>query len=109
MDQEDFSIGVNSESRSYRIAEGVLWQELDKESVLLNLETEQYYALDPVGTRVWKLLAETASIDATVKTMVAEYDTEEATLKCDVEQLVQKLVSRGLLIEQTKEADGTAS
>ncbi len=31
----------------YRLAEGVLFQQLDRESVLLNMKTEQYFGLDP--------------------------------------------------------------
>ena len=31
----------------------VLVRILDRESVLLNLETEQYFGLDETGTRMW--------------------------------------------------------
>ncbi len=34
----------------------VLVRALDRESVLLNLETERYFGLDEVGTRMWQLL-----------------------------------------------------
>ena len=98
---------MNSNSHSYRIAEGVFCQELDRESVLLNLDTEQYYSLDPTGTRIWQLLVDTASVEATVKAMLAEYAIEEPALRRDVEELVRKLIAKGLLIELTRPADGT--
>ena len=100
---------MKSESRSYRIPEGVFYQELDKESVLLNLATEQYYSLDPVGTRIWQLLAKTESIAATVAIMVTEYGIDDSILQRDVEELVRKLIAKGLLAELAGAANGTGS
>lgn len=97
---------MSTASRTYRIPEGVLYQELDRESVLLNMRTEQYYALDPVGTRIWKLLEETGRVENAVQAMLAEYDTAEAALQRDVEDLVQKLLAKGLLIEESRMAAG---
>ena len=42
----------------------VLVRVLDKESVLLNLETERYFGLDETGTRMWQLVTTAPSIDA---------------------------------------------
>ena len=94
---------------TYRIADGILCQELDRESVVLNLGTEQYFSLDPVGTRIWKLLAETRSIDATVRTMLSEYEIDEAALRQDVEELVRKLIAKGLLIEDAGTGNDAAA
>jgi hypothetical protein len=105
----DYLGRVANDSNSYRVAEGVLFQELDRESVLLNLRTELYYALDPVGTRIWKLLVETRSVDMTVGRIRAEYDVEESGLRLDVETLVRKLVAKGLLIEEARVVDGAAA
>ena len=48
------------------IPDGVLVQELQGESVLLNVNTENYYGLDEVGTRIWAVLSEAPSIAAAV-------------------------------------------
>ena len=45
---------------------------LNNDAVLLNLRTEQYYSLDPVGTRIWQLLGETRSLEATIQRVLAE-------------------------------------
>lgn len=103
------NLAMKSDSLSFRIPDGVLCQELDKESVLLNLHTEQYYSLDPMGTRVWQLLTNTSSIDDAVKTMLTEYEVDETTLRRDVQDLVQKLVAKGLLVEQSFSGDASAS
>jgi hypothetical protein len=79
----------------------VLFQELDGETVLLNLRDERYYGLDDVGTRVWQLLGEHGDIERVVSTMLSEYDVEEATLRQDVEKLIAALFEVGLVTEQT--------
>jgi hypothetical protein len=42
----------------------VLVRILDRESVLLNLETEQYFGLDETSTRMWQLVTASPNIDA---------------------------------------------
>jgi hypothetical protein len=81
----------------YRITTGTLFQVLGEESVLLNLKAEQYYGLDPVGTRMWELLTQNIDIEATIQQLLAEYDTEETTLRSDLRELIEQLVAKGLL------------
>ncbi len=95
--------------RSYRVGEDVLFQKLDKDAVLLNLKTEQYYSLDGVGTRIWHLLAETRDLDATLQKLLAEYAVDEATLRADVLELTGKLAARGLLVEEAARPHDTAA
>lgn len=84
----------------YRLAEGVLFQQLDRESVLLNMKTEQYFGLDPVGTRIWQLLTTTHTVAATVAAMQAEYEVAEAQLRQDVLALAERLMAKGLLVAE---------
>lgn len=53
----------------YRLAEGVLFQQLGREAVLLNMKTAQYLGLDPVIPRIWQLLTGTHSGEVTVTSM----------------------------------------
>src|SRR5438445_7938456 len=52
----------------------VLVRLLDRESVLLNLETERYFGLDETGTRMWQLVTTSPDIDAAYQELLAEYD-----------------------------------
>lgn len=38
------------------ISDGVLSQDLEGQRVLFSLEKERYFALDPVGARIWELI-----------------------------------------------------
>ena len=82
------------------MAKDVLFQPLEQEGVFLNLKTEQYYGLDPVGTRIWQLLNETQDLEATIHAMRAEYNVEELRLRSDIEKLTSRLRERGLLADQ---------
>ena len=82
-----------------------MFQQLDRESVLLNMKTELYFGLDPVGTRIWKLLTETHSVEATVMTLRAEYEVDEAKLRQDVLALADRLTAKGLLIADPSSND----
>ena len=77
----------------------VLTQEVEGEMVLLDLEGGQYYVLDDVGTRMWRLLEEHGDVDAIVRTMLDEFDVDEARLRADVDALVAKLGAAGLVAE----------
>ena len=77
--------------------EDVLVRELDGQSVLLNLETEQYFSLDEVGTRMWELLTASPSIQAAYDALLAEYDVTPDLLRSDLQTLVERLAEKGLL------------
>ena len=75
----------------------VLFRELEGESVILNLKTENYFGLDEVGTRMWALLSGSGSVKAALDALLDEYDVDAATLRKDLEALVEKLSEQGLL------------
>jgi hypothetical protein len=85
----------------------VLVRFLDKESVLLNLETERYFGLDETGTRMWQVVIASPSIDAAYQELQNEFDVESELLRLHLTELLGRLVENGLL--QIQPADvGTA-
>ena len=84
-------------SQKIELSDDVLHQELIGETVLLNLKTEHYFGLDPVGTRIWQVLGETASAEKVVSRLLEEYEVDEVTLRSDVERLIAELAKAGLL------------
>ena len=75
----------------------VLVRLLDQQSVLLNLETEQYFGLDETGTRMWQLVTTSPNIDAAYQELLAEYDVQPETLRENLTELLGHLVEHGLL------------
>ena len=84
-------------SQQAKPSDDVLFQEVGGEAVLLNLASESYFGLDPVGTRIWLLLNEDASLQLAFDTMLGEYEVEPAQLENDLLDLVAKLAEAGLL------------
>lgn len=75
----------------------VLVRLLDQESVLLNLETEQYFGLDETGTRMWQLVTTSPNIDAAYQELLSEYDVQPEMLRENLTELLGHLVEHGLL------------
>lgn len=75
----------------------VLVQELDGEAVILNLDSERYFGLDDVGTRVWLHLLEHRRLDRVCEAMQKEYDVDESKLRADILQLVEELIEAGIV------------
>ena len=81
-------------------------QGIAEELVLLDLQGEAYFGLDPVGTRMWNLLAEGDSLKEVVDTMATEYDVSEAQLESDVVDLVVRLKDEGIVSVVTTTESG---
>lgn len=82
-------------------APDVLVQELDGESVLLNLDSERYFGLDEVGTRVWQLLGVHRSLERVCEEMLKEYEVDEAELRSDLLRLARDLVDAGVVVAES--------
>ena len=80
------------------IPDKVIFKKVGEETVLLDFEAGVYYGLDPVGTRMWELLADGQSLDDVATGMTEEYDVDRETLSRDLRTLIGELASRGLVV-----------
>lgn len=87
----------------------VLVRLLDRESVLLNLETERYFGLDETGTRMWQLVTTAPDIESAYQELLAEYDVEPDLLRSNLSELLGQLVEHGLLQVFPADAGKTAA
>ena len=81
-----------------RSAEGVLSRSAGDETVLLNLDSEEFYGLDGVGARVFELLEQPRRLDDVIGRLHSEFDVDLETLIEDVTALVSELVAHKLLV-----------
>ena len=75
----------------------VISQEVSGETVLLDLESENYFGLDEVGTRIWQLIKETNDLAAIYQTLLTEYDVSEERLQQDLDTLLGEISQLGLV------------
>jgi Coenzyme PQQ synthesis protein D (PqqD) len=80
-----------------RVPDGVLISQLQEESVILNLDSERYFGLDDVGTRMLSVLSTSDSIEAAFKSLREEYDVDIQVLRQDLLALVESLVQQGII------------
>jgi hypothetical protein len=88
---------VNVLSGQLLINEAVVFTELDEEAVLLNVETGVYFGLDPVGTEIWRMLADGVSEDTLFERLLIEYDVEPVQLRSDLAAFLDLLKTNGLV------------
>ncbi len=89
MVREDSMLGV---------PEQVLARKVAGETVLLNLENEQYYGIDGVGTRFWELVEAGTTFGQAVNTLLSEYEIDRDALVADLSALLADLQENGLVI-----------
>jgi hypothetical protein len=79
------------------LVKDVLIQDLFGESVLLNLQSEEYFGQNEIGTRMLSVLKESQSIEVAYDTLLEEYEVEPEQLQQDLLNFVEKLVNYGLV------------
>jgi hypothetical protein len=80
-----------------RVNDNVLFQALQDEAVLLNLNSGVYFGLDPVGTRIWQLFAEHELLSEIAQVIIAEFDVAEDRCTSDLLALIADLENQGLV------------
>jgi hypothetical protein len=82
-----------------RIPEGVVWNRVVDEAVLLNLRSSTYYMLNESGARMLELIAEHGEPFAVVEALEGHYnDADRETLVADLGLFIDELVAAGLLV-----------
>lgn len=80
-----------------RIPEKVLISGLQGESVLLNLDSECYFGLDDVGTRMLTILNNSDSVQDAYESLLEEYEVDGEVLRHDLTAIIQQLAEKGLV------------
>ena len=85
-------------NQTITLSPDVIPQEVSGETVLLDLESENYFGLDEVGTRIWQLIQQTNDLQAIYQTLLTEYDVAEDRLQQDLGNLLGEISGLGLII-----------
>ena len=84
-------------SQKIIFADTVFAQEVDGEMVLLDMNSENYFGLDEVGTAIWQAMQEKGTLQGVFGTLLEQYEVEEEVLKKDLINFVEKLKESGLV------------
>mgnify|MGYP000047144887 CR=1 FL=1 len=94
----DNDIEITKETR-LRPSTDTIAEEIDGELVILDLEADLYFSLNPVGESVWKAVKNGAELDGIVDHVLAEFEVERERAEKDVIAFLEDAVDRGLLVE----------
>ena len=75
----------------FNISSEVLSQEVNGETVLLDLDGESYFGLNEVGSRIWQLLKSEHTVSEMLRILSDEYDVDQVQLENDIESLLADL------------------
>jgi Coenzyme PQQ synthesis protein D (PqqD) len=75
----------------------VMFRIIGDEAVILNLKSELYLGLNPVGTRFWTVLHEAPSIGAAYESLLSEFEVEPEQLRQDMDKLLRQLLEQKLI------------
>jgi hypothetical protein len=77
--------------------DGVTWQEIDGELVLLDMQTSAYLTTNVAGAVLAKLLVEERDQADLADALVAEFGIDRETADADAANFVDQLREKGLL------------
>ena len=84
-------------NKKVTFADTVFAQEVDGEMVLLDMNSENYFGLDEVGTAIWQAMQDDGNLKKVFEVLLEQYEVEEDVLKNDLITFVEKLQESGLV------------
>ena len=83
-------------SDTFTVGPGAVAQDLGGELVVLDMVTERYLTINPVGARIWELLVQGRDLDAVADALVSHYRVDRSQVEHDVNAFVGRLEALGL-------------
>jgi hypothetical protein len=82
---------------NFKVNPNVVAQRVDDQVVLVNLETNRIFALNPTGARLWELLSAGHSEAEIRAKLIEEYGIAQAELEAEVDRLMHELNGQSLV------------
>src|SRR5476651_420786 len=76
---------------------GFIEAEVDEEIVALSIEKGVCYGLNPVGARIWRMLANPIRVADICKTLLIEYQVDPEICEREVLKLLAELRAEGMI------------
>ncbi|MEZ5409730.1 MAG: PqqD family protein [Acidimicrobiales bacterium] len=90
-------MGTQNQEQYFTIPASVVSRTVGDELVLVDLDSERYFSLNATGATIWEELAAGRSAVQALNQLTAKFDVTEEIARADLDELVEALVSSGLL------------
>lgn len=81
---------------SFKVADDILYRQVEDEAVLLHIPTGMYYSLNEMGVRFWEALQQQPPAPV-VEQIVAEYQVEYSQVHQDLLNFLKDLADYGVI------------
>ena len=72
--------------------------DLDGEKVMMDMESGNYFMLNPVGSRIWDLIDKPVTVAEIINSLREEYEVEESECQQAVKEFLHELHHSNLLL-----------
>ena len=79
-------------------SDNFVFNEVDGELVMMNIETGAYASLNETGKSIWQLLDAPKNIADVVSALVDEYDIDQSTCEKEVLPFIENMVKSDVLV-----------
>jgi hypothetical protein len=86
------------EEAVFRPSPDVVYQRLEDEVVLVNLQTNRIFALNATGARFWELLQTGVDRAEIERQLLGEFEVDASTLAREVDALLRALADEDLVV-----------
>ena len=71
---------------------------LDGETVMMSVESGEYFGLDSVGSRIWELIENPVEVDGVIGALLDEFEVSREQCEADTVEFLNQLFDKKLLI-----------
>jgi hypothetical protein len=84
-------------TQRFKVAEDILFRQVQNEAVLLHIPTGMYYALNETSIIAWETLYNQLPLSSAIEKIIAEYDVEYSQVLSDLQAFLQDLLEYGII------------
>lgn len=100
---------VNNLLTVYKVSPNHIHSVIDRDAVILNLQSGVYYGLNDTGNQIWQWLETPKTLCELNKLLLDEYEVSLEVAIADLQHVLQQMLDNGLIEAVTQEAETSAS
>ncbi|MCF8331783.1 MAG: lasso peptide biosynthesis PqqD family chaperone [Bacteroidales bacterium] len=70
---------------------------IDGDIVLMNLDNNEYYSMDDIGSAIWQMLNEPKSIERIINELLKQYKVDREVCAKDTMKFLEQLYDKGII------------
>lgn len=70
---------------------------IEEEIIMVDVHRGEYFALNPVASRIWEILLEPHSLEEISSTLHAEYEIDSEACRAEVQAFIDRCLSLGVV------------